>query len=90
MVSEAGYKVILGCVLAVPIALLSRIFYRLFFHPLSQFPGPKFAAASGLYEFYHNVLLDGKFHLELEQLHSIYGSCLFLSRFDILMDRNVG
>jgi hypothetical protein len=59
-VAPALYFVILLC-------------YRLYFHPLKQFPGPRLAAATRFYEFYFSVLKGGKFHLEIERLHSIYG-----------------
>lgn len=29
--------------------------YRLFLHPLSKYPGPRLAAASSVYEMYHDV-----------------------------------
>lgn len=44
------------------------------FHPLHQFPGPKLAAASHLYEIYFDVILGGKYTLEIKRLHDIYGT----------------
>ncbi|KAL4744321.1 hypothetical protein BDW72DRAFT_212832 [Aspergillus terricola var. indicus] len=52
---------------------LTRTIYRLFFHPLAGFPGPKITAATGLYEFYHDVVRGGKFLWEIEQMHRVYG-----------------
>lgn len=45
-------------------------------HPLYQFPGPRVASASYLYEFYFDVLLWGKFTLEIGRMHEVYGQLL--------------
>ncbi|KAK5166034.1 uncharacterized protein LTR77_008295 [Saxophila tyrrhenica] len=51
---------------------LGRCLYILFFHPLSGFPGPKFAAI-GLSELYYDVLKDGTYLWEIERMHKKYG-----------------
>jgi hypothetical protein len=51
--------------------------YRLVLHPLARFPGPKLAALSNLYEFYHDVFLQGNFTSHIQELHEKYGACLF-------------
>jgi hypothetical protein len=48
--------------------------YRLFFSPLAKFPGPKLAAATGLYETYFNLVKNGKYVFEIERLHKVYGA----------------
>ncbi|KAJ5108360.1 hypothetical protein N7456_005035 [Penicillium angulare] len=47
--------------------------YRLHFHPLSKFPGPKLASLSGLYEIYFTAWGAGSFEEEIDRMHQIYG-----------------
>ena len=42
-------------------------------HPLSKIPGPKLAAATYLPEFYHDVILVGRYTHAIKQMHEIYG-----------------
>jgi hypothetical protein len=60
-----------GIGLAVYCTLL--IIYRLYFHPLSHIPGPKLAAITHGYEFYHNIVRGGLFVWEVRRLHQVYG-----------------
>ena len=63
------------CIFAFYVAYLTLLaIYRLYFHPLSRFPGPKLAALTPWYEFYYDVILDGNFHWQLQKLHTRYGS----------------
>jgi hypothetical protein len=58
------------------IPLLSTVFgaiWRLYFSPLSKFPGPKLAALTLWYEFYYDILRGGMYIWEIERLHKIYG-----------------
>lgn len=54
--------------------LIYLAIYRLFLSPLAKFPGPKFAALSGWYEAYYDIVLRGQFAFHIEELHKIYGS----------------
>ena len=46
---------------------------RLFFHPLSKFPGPYVAACSRWYEFYFDVIKHGTWVKQFPRLHKKYG-----------------
>jgi hypothetical protein len=64
----------LACVLglAIPWAVAITL-YRLYLHPLSAFPGPALAGATGWYETYYEVYKRGKMVEKLEALHKRYG-----------------
>lgn len=53
-----------------PIAI---VIYRLYLHPLAKFPGPRLAAATGWYEFYHDIVKRGCFIWKIQELHDRYG-----------------
>ncbi|KAK5045954.1 hypothetical protein LTR84_008740 [Exophiala bonariae] len=53
--------------------LLSLVVYRLYFHPLAKFPGPKYAAISRWHEFYYEVVKKGQFTFKVQELHKQYG-----------------
>jgi hypothetical protein len=55
---------------------LCLVLYRLFLHPLRNVPGPKLAAATGWYEFYQDVILDGHYLHDYPRLHAKYGACV--------------
>ncbi|ETS80144.1 hypothetical protein PFICI_07673 [Pestalotiopsis fici W106-1] len=42
-------------------------------HPLHKIPGPKLAAASYLPEFYHDVVLGGRYTHAIQRMHEKYG-----------------
>ncbi|KAF2996581.1 hypothetical protein E8E14_003621 [Neopestalotiopsis sp. 37M] len=65
-----------GFCLAVALAILywvSKCIYNLYFHPLRNFPGPKIAAIGCEYEFYHDVVKDGRYLWKMEEMHKKYG-----------------
>lgn len=49
------------------------IIQRLFFHPLSSFPGPKIAGASTIYRMYYSIWRDGEMFAQTKILHERYG-----------------
>ena len=54
-------------------SLTALALYRVFFHPLSQFPGPRLAAITGWYETYFDCLCGGTFSKHVDDLHGQYG-----------------
>lgn len=58
----------------------SVVLYRLFFHPISRFPGPRIAAATGLYQIYYDIWKGGKMTQNIIKLHERYGRSLSLHR----------
>lgn len=55
---------------------ISLVVYRLYFHPLAKFPGPKLAAITDLNEFYWNALKDGQATHKRREWHAKYGMSL--------------
>ena len=63
----------LGALGLLLVYIVCRMIYRLLFHPLAGFPGPKWVAVSGLHEFYHDAIKQGQYFLEIEKMHAKYG-----------------
>ena len=71
----AGLMAVLGVIFAAALAI-----YRITWHSLAKFPGPKLAAATGWYETYYDCFLLGKFSNHLDEMHKAYGrSCQALN-----------
>ena len=47
--------------------------YRLTLHPLAGFPGPRLAAMTLWYEFYHDFFRHGKYIFTIRDMHEKYG-----------------
>jgi hypothetical protein len=58
--------------------LIVLLVYRLYFHPLAKFPGPRLAAITGGYEFYYDAIKGGMYLKKIEKLHEKYGNYNFL------------
>ena len=57
--------------------LITYTFYgiisRLYLSPIAKFPGPRLAAISLWYEFYHDVMKRGRYTWKIGELHKQYG-----------------
>ena len=49
------------------------VVYRLYFHPLAKFPGPRLAIATYWFEFYYDIVQHGQYTFKLRELHEQYG-----------------
>ncbi|KAK2734149.1 hypothetical protein FQN57_001864 [Myotisia sp. PD_48] len=58
---------------------LGILIYRLWFSPLSKFPGPKLAAATFWYEFYYDAILRGRYMFQIKKFHEQYGPIVRVS-----------
>lgn len=58
--------------------LICRTIYRLSFHPLARFPGPKIAAITKWYERYFELIQRprGQYLREIDRMHDKYGMCI--------------
>lgn len=60
------------------VIIACRIIHRLFFHPLSSFPGPRLAAISSYYKTYYEIVKGGALLDQINHLHSVYGTLSYL------------
>lgn len=65
VVAILGTSILVYCILGVV--------YRLCFHPLSKFPGPKLPAATLWPEFYYECIQSGQYFMKIAQWHQQYG-----------------
>ena len=61
--------------------LLGLALYRLFFHPLARFPGPRLAAITRYCELYYDVLKGGMYIWKIKEMHQKYGKRILQWRF---------
>ena len=53
--------------------VVTGVIYRLYFHPLAKFPGPRLAAATLWYEFWFDCILFGQYTFEIGRMHKKHG-----------------
>ncbi|KAF7924918.1 uncharacterized protein EAE98_007006 [Botrytis deweyae] len=61
----------------------SLAFYRLFLHPLAQFPGPKLAAITRYYEAYYDIVQNGQYKFKIAEMHKKYGPIIRISPYEL-------
>lgn len=69
-------KILLTAILLLGVWVLGQILvilYRLTWHPLAKFPGPKWAAVTSAYEFYYDAIKGGQYTFEIIRMHKKYG-----------------
>lgn len=67
----------LALVAAAFVAATSYIVYQLYFHPLSNYPGPLLGRLTRLYDVYHAYMGDK--HILFYELHQVYGTVVRFS-----------
>ncbi|GAQ36803.1 cytochrome P450 [Aspergillus tubingensis] len=67
----------------IVVFIFGLAFYRLYLSPLAKFPGPRLAAATGLYETYYDVVRDGQFSSHIERLHQTYGPIVRIKPWEL-------
>ncbi|KAL5325161.1 hypothetical protein ACEPPN_006284 [Leptodophora sp. 'Broadleaf-Isolate-01'] len=65
---------------------VAGIVYRVYFSPLSKFPGPKLAAATLFYEAYYDVIKQGQYTFKIRELHKKYGPIIRISPYELHID----
>lgn len=71
MIVTAGALPVLAASLLTYLVALTA--YRLYLHPLANFPGPRLAAVTSWYEGYYEIIKNGQYSRKISKLHDKYG-----------------
>ena len=72
-ITSSPQSVFIAVISVLLLIFIARRVYSVYFGPLSKFPGPKLAAATLWYEFYYDVILQGRYTFKIKELHKKYG-----------------
>ena len=59
---------------------------RVYFSPISHFPGPKLGIATFWYQFYYDVVLSGQYVWKVRDLHKQYGPIVRINPYELHVD----
>lgn len=67
--------ILIAVVLSWIVYQAGLVIYRLYFHPLAKFPGPKLSASSRWWECIQDLFTGqgGEYILQVEEMHDKYG-----------------
>nr|L0N063.1 RecName: Full=Fusicoccadiene C-8 hydroxylase; AltName: Full=Cytochrome P450 monooxygenase PaP450-2; AltName: Full=Fusicoccin A biosynthetic gene clusters protein 5 [Diaporthe amygdali]BAM71030.1 fusicoccadiene C-8 hydroxylase [Diaporthe amygdali] len=65
------------------VSFIIKIVYRIYFHPLAKFPGPKIAAATHLYEVAWDYFGQGAYLYEIQRMHEKYGPIVRINPIEL-------
>jgi cytochrome P450 len=63
--------------------IIYSIVYRLYLSPIAHIPGPKIAALTWWYEYYHDVVHYGKYIWKVQEFHQQYGPIVRISPYEV-------
>nr|UWK21948.1 cytochrome P450 [Trichoderma calamagrostidis] len=78
-------------VLMAALAIVSTLiqwFYNLYLHPKRKIPGPRLAAMTSLYEFWFDIVRDGKYPEEIKRMHEVYGPVVRISPHEVHVQKS--
>lgn len=68
--------------LGIPYCIV-LVIRRVYFSPISHFPGPKLAIATFWYQFYYDVVLGGQYVWKVRELHEKYGPIVRINPYEL-------
>lgn len=78
--------VIIGLLCCFLVYVIYLGFYRLYLSPISNFPGPRLAALTFWYEFYHDLIRRGQYEFEIAKMHKQYGPIVRINPYELHID----